>query len=92
MILPDFLVIILKSLNDYTIDQRGDIGSLVRMEGINAAAVFLDNKSLGLDAKKPLIAKLGGLAVEKIDKVRWKAWVCLRPHLRSFGFKDEQLT
>ena len=91
VILPDFVNIILKSLNDYTIDQRGDIGSLVRMAGIDAAAVFLSNESLELETKKPLIAKLGGLAVEKIDRVRWKAWVCLQPHLTSFGFMNERL-
>ncbi|KAL2840976.1 tubulin folding cofactor D C terminal-domain-containing protein [Aspergillus pseudoustus] len=67
-------------LNDYTTDRRGDIGSLVRLEGIQAVKALIQ-KETGV-ARKPYIKKIIGclcrLAAEKLDKVRLEAWLCLQ--------------
>ncbi|KAL4919735.1 tubulin folding cofactor D C terminal-domain-containing protein [Aspergillus aurantiobrunneus] len=67
-------------LNDYTTDRRGDIGSLVRLEGIQAAKVVLQKKASG--TSQPYVQNTVGclcrLAAEKLDKVRFEAWLCLQ--------------
>jgi len=82
---------VIVSLRDYTINEKGDVGSLVRVEAINTAAVLLDGDLVDEDDKRPLVAILGGLAAERLDKVRWKAWMCLQPHLLAYGFDRSQL-
>ena len=72
-------------LADYTIDQRGDVGSLVRIEAITAVATVLRKNIVSLRNRKTLAAKICGLAVEKLDKVRWRAWNCLQPNWGVFG-------
>lgn len=72
-------------LQDYTIDQRGDIGSLVRMEAIDAVTMILRKKLLNVEEEQKLIARICGLAVEKLDKVRYRAWGCLQPNWDIFG-------
>jgi hypothetical protein len=70
---------IARCLNDYTTDRRGDVGSLVRIEAIASVRAAwkcgLLNKA---PTRQALVAKICGLAVEKLDKVRFQAWCCLQ--------------
>ncbi|KAL4771088.1 tubulin folding cofactor D C terminal-domain-containing protein [Aspergillus nidulans var. acristatus] len=67
-------------LNDYTTDRRGDVGSLVRLEGIQAAKVVLQRKTSVTDPchVQDIVGCLCRLAAEKLDKVRFEAWLCLQ--------------
>ena len=66
-------------LEDHTTDQRGDIGSLVRLEAIKGLDAALKRATIP-DSRviQTLISKLCGLAVEKLDKVRLQAVRCLK--------------
>ena len=65
-------------LQDYTINQHGDVGSLVRMEAIDAVAALLRIPLVNVSDRRDLVALVCGLAVEKLDKVRMRAWYCLQ--------------
>ncbi|OAX78461.1 hypothetical protein ACJ72_07230 [Emergomyces africanus] len=68
-------------LNDYTTDRRGDIGSFIRLEAIEAVNVILKSKVLPGTAPmylKDLMSCVVRLAAEKLDKVRFHAWKCLQ--------------
>ena len=65
-------------LADYTTDQRGDVGSLVRTAAVDAVSTVLKRNLLNLCDRQVLAAKVCGLAVEKLDKVRWRAWNCFQ--------------
>ncbi|KGO69149.1 Tubulin-specific chaperone D, C-terminal [Penicillium expansum] len=73
-------------LNDYTTDRRGDIGSLIRVEAIQAVGVLLQRQS-DAASRSPLIQNLVGclcrLACEKLDKVRLQAWLSLQDFWES---------
>lgn len=75
-------------LNDYTTDRRGDIGSLLRLEAIQAARTIL-RKDSELGSRSSRVEKIIGclcrLAAEKLDKVRVKAWLCLQSFWESAG-------
>lgn len=76
---------LLASLRDYTADQRGDVGSLVRTEAIDAVGVCWENGLLhDEEIKRQLIALVCGLAAEKLDKVRFRAWTCLQSCWKVF--------
>jgi hypothetical protein len=67
-------------LNDYTTDRRGDIGSLVRLEAIQAARVVIQ-KDAGATSQayiEKIVGCLCRLAAEKLDKVRLEAWLCFQ--------------
>ncbi|EPS32540.1 hypothetical protein PDE_07500 [Penicillium oxalicum 114-2] len=76
-ILPHTVVVeeiaenVLNYLNDYTTDRRGDVGSLVRVEAVNAASLLLRSGS-PLAPTSPLVKSLVGclcrLSSEKLDK------------------------
>lgn len=72
-------------LNDYTTDRRGDVGSLIRLEAIDATAVVLKKGLLSTSDRQDMAAKICGLAVEKLDKVRFRAWGCLQANWEIFG-------
>jgi hypothetical protein len=67
-------------LNDYTNDQRGDIGSTLRLQSIETLDAFRNHMDLNrfsddvLPAVMPFVAKL---AAEKLNSVRFRAWKCL---------------
>lgn len=64
-------------LNDYTVDQRGDIGSLLRIASINAVQAC--PKGLFDQRVQTLIVQgIARLSAEKLVKVRYMAWICLR--------------
>lgn len=73
------------SLDDYTIDQRGDIGSLVRIEAINTVHTACQHNLLKEATMRILLSKVCGLAVEKLDRVRFRAWRCLQDNWTLFG-------
>ena len=72
-------------LNDYTTDRRGDVGSLIRVEAIDATGVVLGKGLLCMRERQEMAARICGLAVEKLDKVRFRAWNCLRANWGVFG-------
>lgn len=77
---------LLTSLKDYTADQRGDVGSLVRVEAIDAVGVSWANGLLNdEETERKLLALVCGLAAEKLDKVRIRAWRCLQSCWKVFG-------
>ncbi|EFR03202.1 tubulin-folding cofactor D [Nannizzia gypsea CBS 118893] len=66
-------------LNDYTTDNRGDVGSLIRTEAINGVHMILETRMRGptdLSDIHGLMRHIIRLAAEKLDKVRFKAWKC----------------
>ncbi|PYH44553.1 tubulin-specific chaperone D [Aspergillus saccharolyticus JOP 1030-1] len=68
-------------LNDYTTDRRGDVGSLVRLEAIQAARIVLGGQKHDQQPRlRDMIGCLCRLAAEKLDKVRISAWLCLQSH------------
>ena len=71
-------------LNDYTTDRRGDIGSLIRLEAIDATAVVLRKGLLSMSERRDLAARICGLAVEKLDRIRFRAWGCLQTNWEIF--------
>ena len=76
--LPTALIQAIKGcLEDYTVDQRGDVGSLVRVEAIEIVLLAWQSCTLDLSIGRDLFASIVGLAAEKLDKVRSRAWHCL---------------
>ncbi|KAH6614108.1 tubulin folding cofactor D C terminal-domain-containing protein [Boeremia exigua] len=64
------------ALNDYTVTERGDVGSLVRLEALNAvrtaseANLFRDQTT---ESDRNIYADVLRLSLEKLDKVRARA-------------------
>lgn len=79
-------------LDDYTTDQRGDVGSLVRIAAVDAVSTVLKNNLLNLSERQLFAAKVCGLAVEKLDKVRWRAWSCLESNWQVFAIGSRPST
>jgi len=92
-----FVKIIAEGLDDYTIDGRGDVGSLVRVEALKAArrafqSIPWDNVKKESDESKlwfrqhdlfgTLYGKVLRLAAEKLDRVRGEAQQALSPVCR----------
>ncbi|KAJ6036942.1 Tubulin-specific chaperone D C-terminal [Penicillium herquei] len=69
---------LLDFLNDYTTDRRGDIGSLIRVEAIQAARALEPKLSPGASVAFDLTGCLCRLSCEKLDKVRLQASLCLQ--------------
>lgn len=69
-------------LNNYTTDRRGDIGSFIRIEAIQAVQIIMDKiKDKSIPAYfQDLLGCLCRLAAEKLDKVRFQAWTCLEKY------------
>ena len=68
-------------LDDYTNDQRGDIGSHLRIEAIEAVDIGLQYDLLPEEkSRQALIARICRLAGERLDKVRIRAWRCIQNH------------
>lgn len=66
------------ALNDYTVNERGDVGSLVRFEALNTLEI---GWKLGIFVDEKTYSRLRGnvirLSLEKLDKVRDRARWCL---------------
>ena len=71
------------ALTDYTIDQRGDVGSNLRLEGIKAVHIIVtlnhDSSTSEPRIERPM-QEIVKLAAEKLDKVRFQAWLCLQEY------------
>ena len=71
------------ALMDYTIDQRGDVGSNLRLEAIKAVNIMITlNKGNGVliaKMRRPM-QEIAKQAAEKLDKVRFEAWLCLQEY------------
>jgi len=64
-------------LTDYTIDERGDIGSVLRLQSIKAAETFWVHcpKRASRDSGfQPVVGQIARLAAERLNKVRFRAW------------------
>jgi hypothetical protein len=72
---PQTVDTILDALDDYAIDQRGDVGSWVRSEAIKATEILLVNCASDISEDKNwlFMAKIVRLAVEKLDRLRSRA-------------------
>lgn len=68
---------VLKGLSDYTSDQRGDVGSLLRLSSIDAV-IALQQESLDNDEGIRFAQAMARLSAEKLTKVRFAAWSCLK--------------
>lgn len=88
--LEDIKAAISTALNDYTINERGDIGSLVRLEALNTVSAAAEHGFFDADADErnsTIAADVIRLSLEKLDKVRGPAAKCLRT-LRGDKLKD----
>ncbi|KAK5121521.1 hypothetical protein LTR85_005354 [Meristemomyces frigidus] len=76
-----------RGMRDYTIDERGDVGSLVRLQAISCASTVLGNRadSREDDVTSKLHIELARLSLEKLDRVRVAAAQCRREYL---GFES----
>ena len=77
---PSVIEALKEALQDYTVDSRGDIGSLVRIEGLHAVSALFDKFGKGLEEqiRRNLVSLVAGLAMEKLDRVRLQAALVLR--------------
>ncbi|KIW64745.1 hypothetical protein PV04_09656 [Phialophora macrospora] len=75
-----------QGLSDYTNDQRGDIGSILRLQTLETIDAYRDHCSTHeqdaavLGQVMPLVVKL---AAEKLNNVRFRAWKCLENYWQS---------
>jgi len=68
---------VLEGMRDYTIDERGDVGSLVRLQAIScASSIFRRRIQLPEIALQTLRAGVVRLSLEKLDRVRLQAARC----------------
>ncbi|KAF2019909.1 beta-tubulin cofactor d [Aaosphaeria arxii CBS 175.79] len=66
------------ALNDYTVTERGDVGSLVRLEALNTIDTAWTSGLLqGSNLEQSLRADVLRLSLEKLDKVRTRAALVL---------------
>ena len=84
---------ILINLDDRTIDQRGDIGSVLRSEAMKAAVAAMRDTSLDPENEmaREMVARICGLAAEKLDRVRFEAAKCLQDNRIIFGLEHLEL-
>ena len=70
-------------LEDYTTDQRGDVGSLVRIEAIDVVMLAWQPKIFDMIKSQAVFPDIVRLAAEKLDKVRLRAWrgLCRIPNI-----------
>ncbi len=71
--------VIARGLNDYTINEQGDIGSLVRLEALSAI-IKVWELEVDVDSANATLSywTVHRLALEKLDKVRLQAARCLK--------------
>lgn len=77
-----------RGLTDYTNDQRGDIGSVLRLQSLETADLLRRNPNKVTQTQSgkitqdimPLVVKLAG---ERLNNVRFKAWKCLESYWQA---------
>ncbi|KAM3424257.1 hypothetical protein BST61_g11203 [Cercospora zeina] len=74
-----------RGLNDYTIDERGDIGSLVRLQCIACTSRIFNTQAFSphRQATQTLEADIYRLSLEKLDRVRLQAARCYSQYLNQ---------
>ena len=79
--------VLLNCLNDYTNDQqRGDIGSSVRRQAIDAASFAVQTHIIPqAHNKEILVLRICALATELLDDVRIHAALRLKNNWQTFG-------
>ena len=77
--------VILSGLTDYTIDQRGDIGSTLRLEASKAVHRLVQLHQHDTEDGKiaVLVHNVSRLSAEKLDKIRFQAWSCLQTYWQN---------
>jgi tubulin-specific chaperone D len=70
-----------RGLRDYTIDERGDVGSLVRLQTISCTSSTFSNAAFTSAGEQTQVlqllrADIARLSLEKLDKVRLQAAQC----------------
>lgn len=82
---------VLAGLSDYTSDQRGDVGSLLRLSSIDAV-LQLQQNGLSQENEIQFVQAVARLSAEKLTKVRFAAWNCLKnfwaTHLPDLEIRD----
>ncbi|VDK79510.1 unnamed protein product, partial [Litomosoides sigmodontis] len=81
---------LINSLDDYTMDKRGDVGRVLREEAMRALAVILplaQNCSKVVDRISEAVCKIIQQSIEKIDATRECAAMVMQRILQS-GLKD----
>ena len=79
----DLEPVLTTALTDHTIDQRGDVGSNLRLEGVRAVDIII---TLNQESKAPTsqpnrpMQEVAKQAAEKLDKIRFQAWLCLEKY------------
>ena len=93
--LPQIMATIVEAihvgLTDYTIDERGDIGSLVRLQGLTCVSRLLSMDILAENTEycELLQSDVLRLSLEKLDRVRTRAAECRKKCLpNSFSIED----
>ncbi|RMZ72517.1 Tubulin-specific chaperone D [Pyrenophora seminiperda CCB06] len=80
------------ALNDYTITERGDVGSLVRLEAVNTVRLAWASGLLTTSQDEPddeIYADILRLSLEKLDKMRVKATQALQYKDASTATTDD---
>lgn len=75
--MQNLLQAILVGLADYTVDQRGDIGSLLRTASIGAVQ-SIQLERLDTKTARQILKLIVRLSVDKLSKVRFASWICLQ--------------
>ena len=77
---------LVEALDDYTTDQRGDIGMLIRLAAIDAiSAKCVSSSETDKAYLHDAMPRVARLASERMDKVRFAAWSCLEMYSRCYG-------
>jgi hypothetical protein len=76
------------ALNDYTVTERGDVGSLVRLEALNTVRTawtsgFLQDRNVESD--RQIYADVLRLSLEKLDKMRARAAAVIEKGYPTFS-------
>ncbi|KIW33194.1 uncharacterized protein PV07_00064 [Cladophialophora immunda] len=73
-------------LKDYTNDQRGDIGSTLRLQTLETVDMYrsqFDSREQAGAISKDVMPLVVKLAAEKLANVRFRAWKCLESHWKT---------
>ncbi|KAH0139035.1 hypothetical protein KCU86_g17782, partial [Aureobasidium melanogenum] len=93
-ILPGVICALDAGLNDYTITERGDVGSLVRTQAIQCVQSMWKSTQTQIDAESRhlLEGNIIRLSLEKMDRVRLQAARCLKQDLNAKSVSDVDVT
>ena len=84
---PAMLKALGECLSDYTMDRlKGDVGSHMRIAAAHAADLAISRPMIhNFTQRIDIVAKICGLAVEKLDRVRDRAFGCLKNNWAACG-------